>query len=236
LGTAPQEKRDIKANRRKVGQSPHSTSAGSTIKVVIFDLDGTLYQSSVIGAKFAEAAYHAIAKLKNISVHEAQQVVEHRRTQMRSTYGDPVPYTLTLKSIGMSTEHWHEENIAYFDPRDYLRHDEQLMNSLSVLSRRYRLAVLTNNNSVQTDRTLEALGVKHLFEKVYTYNTFKLLKPDTEFVRRAIDDMGVRPEECCFVGDRYNVDLEPARRLHMHICEVKGPSDIYALARDFRCD
>ncbi|KPK70926.1 hypothetical protein AMJ87_08165 [candidate division WOR_3 bacterium SM23_60] len=206
------------------------------IKVIIFDLDGTLYQSAVIRSKFAEAAYHAIAKLKRTTVAQAQQLVEHKRAQMRSTYGDPVPYTLTLRSIGMSAEQWHTENIAYFDPRDYLEEDERLLNCLSALKKRYRLVILTNNNSVQTDRTLEALGVKHLFDRIYTYNTFKLLKPDPEFVRRAIEEMGVRPEECCFVGDRYNVDLEPARRLNMHIYEVSGPSDVYTLARDFGCD
>jgi putative hydrolase of the HAD superfamily len=206
------------------------------IRVIIFDLDGTLYQSSTISGKFAEAAYHAIAKLKGISFDEAKQLIEHKRAQMKQVYGDPAPYTLTLKSIGMSTEHWHKENIAYFDPRDHLEEDARLLKSLTTLKERFRLAILTNNNSVQTDRTLEALGIKHLFDRVYSYNTFKLLKPDPEFLRRAMEDMNVRPEECCFVGDRYNVDLAPAQKLNVHVYYVKGPSDIYKLARAFGCD
>lgn len=205
------------------------------IKVIIFDLDGTLYKSAEIRAKFAEAAYHAMAEFKNISFEDAKKLIERKRTQLRNTYGDPVPYTLTLKSFGMSAEHWHKENIAYFDPRDFLNPDAQLHDSLAALKKRYRLVVLTNNNSVQTERTLEALDIRAFFDSIFTYNTYKLLKPDPEFVRRAVRELGVKPEECCFVGDRYNVDLEPARKLNMHIYAVEGPADIHTLARDFKC-
>ena len=103
------------------------------IKVIIFDLDGTLYKSAEIGAKFAEAAYRAMSQFKNISFDDAKELIEGKRAQLRSTYGDPVPYTLTLKSFGMSAEHWHKENIASFDPRDFLNPDEQLRDSLAAL-------------------------------------------------------------------------------------------------------
>jgi len=198
-------------------------------KIIIFDLDGTLYKSPEIAKHFADAAYHALSKLKNIEVEEAQRLIEEKREELKKECGSPVPYTLTLKTFGLPIERWHEENVAYFDPRDYLKKDERLKQSLGKLKEHYRLAILTNNNTIQTERILEALGLEDLFEKIFTYNSFKLLKPDPQFFQRAAENMGVEPEECCFVGDRYNVDLNPAKGLGMQIYEVKGPEDIYHL-------
>ncbi len=198
-------------------------------KVIIFDLDGTLYKSPEITRHFADAAYHALAKFKNIEVEEAQRLLEEKREELKKKYDSPVPYTLTLKTFGLPIERWHEENVAYFDPRHYLGKNEKLKKSLGELKEHYRLAILTNNNTIQTQRILEALGLEDLFEKIFTYNSFKLLKPDPQFFQRAAEDMGVEPEECCFVGDRYNVDLNPAKGLGMQIYEVNGPEDIYHL-------
>jgi len=203
-------------------------------KIIIFDLDGTLYKSPEIAKHFADAAYHTLSKFKNIEVEEAQRLLEEKREELKKEYGSPVPYTLTLKTFGLPIERWHEENVAYFDPRDYLKKDEKLKQSLVKLKEHYRLAILTNNNMIQTERILEALGLEDLFEKIFTYNSFKLLKPNPQFFQRAAEDMGVEPEECCFVGDRYNVDLNPAQGLGMQIYEVKGPEDIYHLTDRLR--
>lgn len=199
------------------------------LKVIIFDLDGTLYKSPEITRHFADAAYHALSKFKNIEVEEAQRLLEEKREELKKVYDSPVPYTLTLKTFGLPIERWHEENVAYFDPRDYLKKDTKLQRSLGTLKEHFRLAILTNNNTIQTQRILEALGLEGLFEKIFTYNSFKLLKPDPQFFQRAAENMGVEPEECCFVGDRYNVDLNPAKGLGMKIYEVQGPEDIYHL-------
>jgi putative hydrolase of the HAD superfamily len=199
------------------------------IKVIIFDLDGTLYKNPEIKRKFAEAAYHTVSKLRDISIEEAKKLIEEKREKLREKYGSPVPYTITLKSFGVPTDLWHEENIKFFDPRDYLSRDEKLKESMVKLSLRYRLAILTNNNDTQSERILEALNIKNLFEKIFTYNSFKLLKPDPEFLQRALKEMAVKPEECLVVGDRYNVDLNPAKELGMRVFEVTGPNDIYNL-------
>ena len=198
-------------------------------KVIIFDLDGTLYKNPEITRHFADAAYYALAKFKNIAADEAKKLIEEKREALKKEYDSPVPYTLTLKTFGLPIERWHDENVAYFDPRDYLKEDKKLKESLEELKNHYRLAILTNNNTIQTERILEALGLEDLFEKIFTYNSFKLLKPNPQFFQRAAADMGVEPEECCFVGDRYNVDLNPAKGLGMQIYEVKGPEDIYHL-------
>jgi len=199
------------------------------IKVILFDLDGTLYKSSEIKDKFAEAAYHTLAKFKKISLAEAQTIVEERRAELKKKDGYSVPYTLTLVHYGVPIEYWHKENIKFFDPRDYLTKDHNFKRCLLKLKKRYRLAILTNNNDTQTERILEALGLHELFDEVFTYNSFKLLKPNVQFFKKAAQELAVKPAECLVVGDRYSVDLNPAKRLGMQIYEVKGPDDIYSL-------
>jgi putative hydrolase of the HAD superfamily len=204
------------------------------IKVILFDLDGTLYHSTEVQRKFAEAAYHALAKLKNITVTEAESLIEDTREQLKQKHGFPVPYTMTLLRFGMPVEKWHKENINHFDPRDYISANGELRQMLEDLRKRCRLAILTNNNEVQAGRILEALKVKDLFEHVFTYNSFRTMKPNPEFYEKAAKEMRVSPNECLVVGDRYNVDLIPAQELGMQIYEVKGPDDIAKLVTALR--
>lgn len=198
-----------------------------SVRVIFFDLDGTLYCSPVIREKFAEAAAVTLKKYKRVSLDSARQLIHNMRQQLLLRYKDGVPYTMALQAFGISIDSWHKENIAYFDPRDCLEKDDRLRQCLAALRTKCRLAVLTNNNATQTQRTLEALGVREMFDEVFTYNTFKLLKPDPLFLHKALERCGVRPDECLFIGDRYSIDLEPAASLGMHICEVRGPEDIY---------
>ena len=204
------------------------------IKVILFDLDGTLYNSTEVRKKFAEAAYHALAKLKDITVEEATSLIEDTREKLKEKHGFPVPYTLTLVRFGMPVENWHKENIDFFDPRDYLSSNGELREMLLDLRKRCRLAILTNNNEVQAGRILQALKVKDLFDRVFTYNSFKTMKPNPQFYKQAAKVMEVTPEECLVVGDRYSIDLIPAQNLGMQIYEVKGPDDIPKLVTALR--
>ena len=199
------------------------------IKALIFDMDGTLYKSDAIHQKFAEAAYYTLASKRSIPLDRARQDIEQRRESMKGRYGSSVPYTLTLQSFDIPISIWHEYNISYFDPRDHLEPDPALQKALAVLERNFTLSVLTNNNQTQTERTLQALRVKDRFSRVFTYNTYHLLKPDITFFLRAAEDLRVPSAECCFIGDRFDVDLKPAQQVGMSIVEVQGPEDVYAL-------
>ncbi|MBE0433104.1 HAD family hydrolase [candidate division WOR-3 bacterium] len=204
------------------------------IKVILFDLDGTLYSSADVQKKFAEAAYHALAKTKKIRIAQAQSLIEETRAQLKAKHGFAVPYTLTLVRFGVSVEEWHKANIDYFDPRDYISANGELRKMLLHLKKRCRLAILTNNNEVQAGRILQALRVEDLFDRVFTYNSFRTMKPNPQFFGKAAKAMAVAPGECLVVGDRYSVDLIPAQNLGMQIYEVRGPDDISKLVTALR--
>ncbi len=200
------------------------------IKAIIFDMDGTLYTNTDIKEQFAKAAYSTLAKSDNIPIDQAQDLIEKRRAELKAKSGFPVPYTLTLESFDIPIKVWHKENIAFFDPRDFLHKDEKLKASLVKLKKNHRLAVMTNNNRIQTERVIEALELDGLFDRVFTFNSFEILKPDLEFFKKAAAELGIEPKACLYVGDRYDVDLQPAQETGMQILEVKGPEDIYDLA------
>jgi putative hydrolase of the HAD superfamily len=199
------------------------------IKAIIFDMDGTLYVSDEIREQFAAAAYHTLAKVKRIPLARAQELIEKRRSELKARDGFSIPYTLTLRSFDIPISIWHKENINFFDPRDYLHANKKLRQTLVELKKDFYLAVMTNNNKVQTNRVLEGLELIGLFDRIYTYNSFQILKPDPAFFRKSAQGLGVEPTSCLFVGDRYDVDLQPAKELGMQILEVKGPEDIYGL-------
>uniref|UniRef100_A0A7C4TD41 HAD family hydrolase n=1 Tax=candidate division WOR-3 bacterium TaxID=2052148 RepID=A0A7C4TD41_UNCW3 len=203
------------------------------IKVILFDLDGTLYKSSEVYQKFAEAAYFTYAKIKKTTIEEAKEVLEKRREEMKKEKGYAVPYTLALLEFGISIEQWHRENIAYFNAGDYLMKDEKLRGALIKLKEKCKLGVFTNNNRIQTERILKAIGVEEIFDYIFTYESFNLIKPDPEIFKLVVKRLNARPEECLMVGDRYYVDLVPAKEQGMQIYEVKGPEDIPNLLNIF---
>lgn len=205
------------------------------IKAIIFDLDGTLYKSAEVYQKFAEAAYHTYARLKNTTLEQAKKILEERREELKRTRGYAVPYTLALISFGIPIEKWHEENIKFFNAGNYLKKDENLKAVLKKLKAGYKLAVLTNNNKIQTGRILKALGIERLFDYIFTYESFKLIKPNPEIFQEVTKKLGLKFPKCLMVGDRYNVDLIPAEELGMKIYEVKGPEDIRKLSEILLC-
>ncbi len=200
------------------------------IKAIIFDMDGTLYTNTDIKDQFAKAAYYTLAKSDNIPIDQAQDLIEERRAELKAKSGFPVPYTLTLKSFDIPIKVWHKENIAFFDPRNFLHKDEKLKASLVKLKKNHRLAVMTNNNRIQTERVIEALELDGLFDRVFTFNSFEILKPKLEFFKKAAAELGIQPKVCLYVGNRYDVDLQPAQEIGMQIFKVEGPEDIYDLA------
>jgi putative hydrolase of the HAD superfamily len=201
------------------------------IKAIIFDMDGTLYRNDMVLQKFAEAAYQMFARLNKIPVEEAKGRIEARRSELKKERGFSVPYSLTLLSFNIEMKEWHEENSRFFDPGKLLKKDPGLKEVLARLRRRFKLAVLTNNNRLQTERILKAIGIDEDFDHVFTYESFLRIKPDPEIFKLIMKKLKVDYPECLMVGDRFDVDLAPAQKLGMKIFEVKDPAEI----KDMEC-
>jgi putative hydrolase of the HAD superfamily len=94
-----------------------------------------------------------------------------------------------------------EEMEKIFD--DAIIPNEELINSLIELKKRYRLILFSNNN----EPTIEILRSKHnelltLFDKVYFSAEFNTGKPKIDFFEIMITDTNIKPEESIFIDDK----------------------------------
>jgi len=65
-----------------------------------------------------------------------------------------------------------------------------------------RLFIITNKRMVPTRRTLEALGLAHLFAGIHTRDETEPMAPSKAAVtRRVLGRYGIDPVRACFVGD-----------------------------------
>ena len=78
----------------------------------------------------------------------------------------------------------------------------------------YKLYIATNGSAVKQWDKLILLGVHMFFEKVFVSESMGMGK-SVEFFRKAIKEVGARPEECVMVGDKPSIDLYPPKKVGM---------------------
>lgn len=94
---------------------------------------------------------------------------------------------------------------------------------LSRLHGHYRMAVVSNfYGNVAT--LCDEAGLSRYLTAVLDSMQVGLAKPDPGIFRVALQKLDANAGECVFVGDSYDRDMLPARRLGMKTIWVKGPN------------
>ena len=183
----------------------------SMIRLVVFDLDGTLVDSSrdladAVNALLTELTAPALSReLVTSMVGEGAAVLVKR--------------ALTAAGLDPDTPHALERFLEHYDARllDSTRPYPEMLDTLDRLQARHRLAVLTNKPGRPTAEILKGLEIDRLFSDVIGGDSGHGRKPDPagllDLVRRA----DVTPRETLLVGDS-PVDLETSRRAGTRIC------------------
>jgi putative hydrolase of the HAD superfamily len=179
----------------------------SSIRGIVFDLDGTLYVSEPFAATIQEAAVGYIALIKGVGGDEARLLMVATKTRLSETHGVTPTLSAVCIELGGSIRDLHTVLEAQLRPESYLVRDERVIALLERLSRRFELCVYTNNNRALTTRIIAYLGLDGFFRHIFAIDDRWLAKPDEEMMERVLDRLGLAPVEALFVGDRYDVDL-----------------------------
>jgi phosphoglycolate phosphatase len=182
------------------------------IRLVVFDLDGTLVDSARDLADSANALIAGVGG-RPLSVDAVTRMV-----------GDGAA-TLVRRALDAAGVTPHpagalERFLSVYDGQ-LLVHTKVYDGMIAALDRIGRvaeLAVLTNKPARSTDRVLDGLGLARFFEGGVVAGDGPLArKPDPAGLRHLIDRAGATAEETMMVGDS-PIDLETARRAGTRAC------------------
>lgn len=184
----------------------------SGVRVLIFDLDGTLIDSK------ADLALSVNATLE----HMGRAPIAH--DTIYSYVGNGAPL-LVRRALGKGTSDKDvEKGLAYF--LAYYK-EHMLDNTVSypgvreglALLENHPMAVLTNKPVRFSTWILEGLRLLRYFRYVYGGNSFERKKPDPMGVEILLRDFRVAPREAMMVGDS-GVDVRTARNSGIWACGV----------------
>lgn len=203
----------------------------SDLKAILFDLDGTLYVNSALGRKIRQAACRYIAELKGVGTEEANLLLNEAKKRLSAVSGIDTPLSLACMDLGGDLRELHRRFAAEIAPEPYLSRDERVVELLKILAGRFELYIYTNNNRVLADRIMSLIGVAGLFREVFTIEDSWRPKPDREALAELLRRVDRRPEECLFVGDRYDVDLRLPADLGCTVFLVSSTEELFPLCK-----
>jgi phosphoglycolate phosphatase/putative hydrolase of the HAD superfamily len=195
-------------------------------------MDNTLYTNPDYTAFQLESPVRRLAESRNTTFDEMRKkIAEYRKTWAAEHGGVQVSLGNIFRAFGISIEEtvrWREE---LYEPARYLREDPKLRETLKTLAASFSLAVVTNNPVLVARKTLSVLRVEDLFGVLVGLDTCGVSKPHEAPFRKAAELLGVSPERCVSVGDRYDIDIALPLELGMGGILVDGVEDVYDLRK-----
>lgn len=201
------------------------------IRLIIFDLDGTLIdsQADLVSSVNATRVRLGLAEL-------SQQVIA-------SYVGNGVTMLVRRALDGEAPESVVEQSVAFFLEHYRLHMLDRthlypgVAEGLRMLSAR-RMAVLTNKPVNFSRAILAGLKIVSHFACVYGGNSFAQKKPHPAGVFRLMEDCSASAEQTLMVGDS-NIDIETGRNAGVWTCGVTygiGSSTLAGAGADFMVD
>ncbi|MDR3138525.1 MAG: HAD family hydrolase [Treponema sp.] len=197
---------------------------------LLFDMDSTLYTHP----EYARAQVDPLIKRFGQKLGKdfpgaRREIEDYRRNWAASHGGRTLSLGFVFAAYGITMEEnirWREESC---EPGLYLKADPVLRDTLAVLASAFALAVVTNNPVSVARKTLDVLGVADLFKVLVGLDTCRVSKPHKAPFLKAAENLGLSPETCISVGDRYDIDLALPLELGMGGILVEGVGDVYKL-------
>lgn len=192
-------------------------------------MDGTLYESPELLEQQREVAMEVLCDFFQWEQAKGQEVYDLTEKFLYKELGCKPTTSGVVVTAGVPLMTYLYECGRRYDGSRYIHKDKTLISLLKRLRKHFKLLVVTNNNRSQTDLILKKLGVTDLFHHIYSLYETRIMKPDPKLYEGIADECGLVHEECLVVGDRYEIDLEPAEQLGMHSLLVKSIGDLYTI-------
>jgi len=209
----------------------------NSIKMLIFDLDGTLVDSRV------DLANSINAMLRQYSRHElpldviASYVGDGAPALVRRALGDPQDEDFLQEALLFFLAYYREHKLDNTFVYEGIREALIALQCGANGSGR-KMAVLSNKPVNPSRQIVQALGLGTFFHQVYGGNSFPTKKPDPLGVQKLLEENACSAEETMLIGDS-DIDVLTARNSGAWACGVSygfAPHTFHAAPPDVLID
>lgn len=187
------------------------------IKLVIFDLDGTLIDSRLDLIHSVNAMLRHCGRPELPGEVIASYVGDGAPTLVRRALGDPKDHTVVAKALEYFLAYYRAHKLD--NTHLYPGVKEMLAAVSAGNGMQRRMAVLSNKPVVPSRQIVDALGLGNFFVAVYGGNSFPTKKPDPQGVHNILKETKSGASEAMIIGDS-SVDVITGRNSGLWTCGV----------------
>lgn len=159
-------------------------TGSNVIKVIIFDYYGVIAQDAFwYQVNGIEAGKHKSEYIQKLSEDADLNKISW------SQYCDAVAKDMNL-SVDVVQERYNDHRVS-----------PGIVELISSLGQKYRVAVLSNASAEQLLPVMTDLGLDKLFERIFVSSEIKLIKPNPEIFIHVAKELGVEASECVMIDD-----------------------------------
>lgn len=195
----------------------HRKFDADKIKLLIFDLDGTLIDSRL------DLIHSVNAMLKHFRHPElpgdviASYIGDGAPMLVRRALGDPRDEGVIKEGLEHFLGYYRVHKLDHTHLYDGIKEMLTAIRNFHRVPR--KMAVLSNKPVIPSRAIVEALGLAEFFVHIYGGNSFSTKKPDPKGAQTILRETGTHPQETLMIGDS-SVDVITGRNAALWTCGV----------------